>query len=140
MAETPEKKFWQSTNFWISATMIVLGAVMGFSESIAEQLVSATFGVIAAILSVRNLLKDGRFDWRRWINDSNFWAHLTVVLLSIFPAIPEGLISAIENLIRAIFTGNFQAIIIAAVPLFNVLYKLFRPAIIKMIGAAPETS
>jgi len=43
----PQKKWWQSTNFWISAVMVILGAVIGFSEDIAEQVVGAVFGVIA---------------------------------------------------------------------------------------------
>lgn len=122
-----EKKFWQSTNFYVNTVMVVLGSVLGFSEAMAQELVLAIFGTITVIFNLRNLLKDARFDWLKWVQDSNFWNYLAGAIIAAVPVIPAGLFDALNDALVAAINGNWPAAFIAGVTVFNIVYKLLRP-------------
>jgi len=50
-----QKKFWQGTNFWFAAIM-VLFSFFGGTESLAQNAVSAGVGIVALIGSIRQFL------------------------------------------------------------------------------------
>lgn len=128
-----EKKFWQSTNFWVNVAMLVLGGFIGFSQAMAEDIIGAVFGVFAAFTSIRNFLKDASFDFKKWVTDSNFWNYLAAVAIAIFPMIPGSLFAALEDVLINAINGNWQAAIIAGITLVNIIYKLVKPTIIKTL-------
>lgn len=123
------KKPWEGTNFYVNIISLLLGGYIGFNQAMAEDLVGAVFGVIAAGFSIRNLVKTGKYDWKKWFSDSNFYAYLSAIITAIWPMLPGELFSSFEELMQNLLSGNWQAAVIAGVYFINVLWKLvFKPA------------
>lgn len=99
----------------ILAAVLLIAVLLGLPEQAALAIVTA---VIAFVGVAREWLKDGvKLDF-----SGNWPAYLAALLLVVFPALAEAW-DLLPSLIGAIRSGNLNAIISAAILLFNVLAK-----------------
>ena len=119
-----EKKFWQSTNFLTFLGTFIISAFIGFdgTEAIVGQ-------IILGLASLRNLLKTGKFDWKKWISDSNFWMYLASILALAAPGIiDQQILDHLEDIVLELINWNdssLQRVLLAAFSLISFLLKKF---------------
>lgn len=119
------KKFWQSSNFWIALVLTIGGLWVGFPEGEAQGTVSALFALIASAGLLRNKLKDLQIDWRAWLSSKNTWNYLAAALTAAIPAIPLDLFDRLQDLATALIGGNWQGILTALFSIGTMLYYIF---------------
>lgn len=119
-----EKKFWQSTNFLTFFVTLFVSAFIGFdgTEAIVGQ-------IILGFASLRNLLKDGKFDWKKWVSDSNFWMYLGAILSLALPGIIDPqVLEHLEDIVLELINWNdssLQRVLLAFFSLVSFLLKKF---------------
>lgn len=121
------KQWWQSSNFWTALVLMAGGFFVGFPEETASGFVGLIFAIIAGGKTLQNYLTNANLDWRKWLNDANFWNYLGALLITIVPTLPVGLMDSLQNAVQAALGGNWQGMIIALFSLGTILYKVFKP-------------
>ena len=95
------------------------------SEETSGIIVAGGAGVVAAALAARNWIVTAKFDLdKSWVKDPNNIAYLTAVLVAISPKAAE-LIPGAVDLFNALSTGNWGAIISAAVSVVSLVWYSF---------------
>jgi len=122
-----EKKWYQSSNFWTAAIMVVAGAFVGFSQEMAGTAVGAVFGIVAVGKSLHNYFKSAEIDLKGWIMDSNFVNYALIVITTFIPAFDPQLLQKLQQLTGAIFDGDVSGVIAAVFSLATILYNIFKP-------------
>ena len=135
MAETSEKKWYESSNFWTDVVMIVGVVLVGFPSEAGISSIAAIFALIAGAKAIREGIKAGtKADWKGAINNSNFWNYLAAVVVAIVPGIPVELFGSVETAAQNLISGNLQGALIAGFSIFTILYNWLKkkPAAVKV--------
>lgn len=127
MNTTVEKKWYQSSNFWTAAVLMIGGAFVGFPEQIGTEVVGLIFGLIAGGKSLQNFLDNAKLDMKAWAADANFWNYLGTIIVAIVPTLPAETITHLETAVVNAIGGNWQGMIIALFSLGTILYKVLKP-------------
>lgn len=112
-------------NFWLNLVLLVGGFWVGFNGEEATALVGHVFAVIGGVGALANFFKNAELDWRRWLSNANFWNYLAVLLVMLVPEIPSEVIDSVEQIVQALLSKNYQALIGALFTLATFLYKIF---------------
>ena len=95
------------------------------SEETSGIIIAGGAGVVAAFLAIRNWIVTAKFDLNKsWVADPNNIAYLTAVVVAISPKAAEIIPGAVD-LFNALSTGNWGAIISAAVSVVSLVYYTF---------------
>lgn len=122
-----QKKFWQSTNFWIALVLAAGGLFIGFPENEARGLIAGLFGLIAIAGAFREKLKGlTKVAWKDWLRSANTWNYLGAALTAIVPMLPADLFVRLRELIDSILGGNWQGIVTALFSVATMLYYIIR--------------
>lgn len=123
-----QKKWYQSSNFWTAAIMVVAGIFVGFTEEMAGTAVGSVFAIVAAGKALHNYFKDAKIDWKGWVLNSNFVNYALIVITAFLPTFDPMLLQKLQQLAGAIFAGDVSGIIAAIFSLATILYNIFKPA------------
>ena len=116
---------WTGTNIYGMILLLVASAFGGMSEETSGIIVAGGSGVVAAFLAARNWIVTAKFNLdKSWVKDPNNIAYLTAVVVAISPKAAELIPGAVE-VFNALSTGNWGAIISAAVSLVSMIWYSF---------------
>ena len=107
----------------------IVAAVIGssFPEQIAKDAVAA---IIAAVGAVALLLKSLKSvtapKFKDIIKSPAVWASVLAVLVGLLPVLAP-IVPDLDNLVKAILSGNMSLIIQAAIGLFIAVYRIIKP-------------
>lgn len=119
------KKFYQGTQFWF-ALLILIGSFWGMTQDTATQVISAVVGLIGAVGTVRNFVKNAEpKPFLPTLLSANGINYLTAVLVAISPQLGD-IVPPLKSLIEAIQAGNWGAIVSALVSLGTIIFYLVR--------------
>ena len=125
MANQQSTPFWQGTNFWVAALMIVI-SFFGGGESLAQQVVMSVAGVIGAFFAVRQFVQTAKFGgWYQTLVQWNTLNYVAQVLLLVGIPNVDQLIPPLKDLIDAFVQGNWGLIISRFVSLATIIFYLF---------------
>jgi len=118
-----QKKFWQGTNFWFAALMVVF-SFFGGTEDLAQQIVSLGVGVVALFGAVRQFLPNAKFKGvKEVLGAANTWNYISGVVVLILPQAGE-LVPALRDLYDALILGNWGLVISRGVALLTIAFYL----------------
>ena len=131
-----QKNFWQSANFWFGLIGVVAAAfgALAFPEDAAKTAVSA----IIALFGAGNILYhyfrsiDGKVlidQLKASIKSYAFWASIITFLAGVLPVLP---VAELQNLVKAILSGDTSLMIQAGFALLLVVIKLIKPSGLKV--------
>ena len=120
------KKWYQSSNFWTAAVLLIGGAFVGFPEQIGTEIVGLLFALIAGGKTLQNFFDNAQFDVKSWLNDANFWNYLGTLVVALVPTLPADTIIHLETAVTSAIGGNWQGMIIALFSLGTILYKVLK--------------
>lgn len=123
-----KKYFWQSTNFWIALTSLLGALVVGFDSELGQKFVMEVFAVFASGGMLRNFFKENglKFDWTQ-VGTSNFWAQLGIIVTTVSGAVlPDELFNTLQEAAQAVFTQNWQALLVAMFSLATIIWNLVK--------------
>lgn len=127
MAETTNQqpqKFYEGTNFWFALLMVIL-SFFGGGENVAQALVTAGFGVVAAIGVFRQFLVGAKWKGLKGtLAEPNTWNYIAGVVLTILPQATD-LVPALHGVYDALITGNWGLVISRGIALLTIIYYLF---------------
>ena len=116
---------WTGTNIYGQLLLLIASLFGGMTQDTAGLIVAGGAGVVAAVLALRNWIVKAKFQLdKSWIADPNNIAYLTAVVVAISPKLAE-LIPGLKTLFDALSTGNWGAIITAAVSVISLIYYTF---------------
>ena len=119
------KKFYQGTQFWF-ALLILIGSFWGMTQDTATQVISAVVGLIGAVGTVRNFVKNAEpKPFLPTLLSANGINYLTAVLVAISPQLGD-IVPPLKSLIEAIQAGNWGAIVSTLVSLGTIIFYLVR--------------
>lgn len=125
MSNTTTTSPWTGTNVYGQILLLVASLFGGMSEETSGIIVAGGAGVVAAALAARNWIVTAKFNLdKSWVKDPNNIAYLTAVLVAISPKAAE-LIPGAVDLFNALSTGNWGAIISAAVSVVSLVWYSF---------------
>lgn len=119
-----KKDWYQSSNFWVAAVMVVAGVFVGFTEEMAESAVGAVFGIIAVGKSLHNYFKSAEINVKDWVLNSNFLNYALIVISTFTAAVSPEMLSKAQNLARAIFDGDISGILAAGFSVLTIIWNL----------------
>jgi len=117
----------QGTNFWVASCLFGITLFGSVSSEAVQGVVLAASATIAAFFAVRASFKYEGFDPLKRLKDGNFINYLSVILLSIFPELPGSIFESINDLLRGIFSQNWQLVVAEVIQIVTILYYLFNP-------------
>jgi len=132
----------KGTNFWVALCLFVLTLFGSVSGEAVQGVVLAASATIAAFFAIRVSFKYEGFDPLKRLKDGNFINYLSVILLSFFPELPGSIFESINDLLRGIFSQNWQLVVAEVIQIVTILYYLFNPktkTITSLPGKAPGT-
>lgn len=128
MGNTSTKPFWLSTNFALAALTLLL-SIFGGSMGLANQVVMAVVGLVAAFGAVRQFLPSAKFiGWRDVLTSGNTWSYLANVLVAVGLPNVDKLIPAFQELAAALIDSNWGRAISALITLVTMLWYIFTGA------------
>lgn len=122
-----DKKWFQSSNFWTAAVLLIGGAFIGFPEEIGTNIVNLLFALIAGGKTLQNFFDNAKFDIKKWAGDANFWNYLGTLLVALIPTLPTETILHLESAVTSALGGNWQGMIIALFSLGTIIYNILKP-------------
>jgi hypothetical protein len=134
-----QKKFWQSSNFW---TTLLVGVIGGFfviypGDAIGEG-VKALFTVIysGAIVSDWARSDGAKFDWKHALKDANWWNYLGSLVIVWWDKLPAEFFQELGNVVSQALAGNYQGALIGVFGLLSILFHIFiKPMLSKEVAA-----
>ncbi len=121
------KKWYQSANFYIALVLAIGGFFVGFPEGAAGDAVAAIFGLIGSGGAIYQFFKSRpERKGKSWFADANFWNYAGAVIVSIVPTYGGELVEPLKQTLTALIGGNWNGVIIGAVSLATILFKLFK--------------
>lgn len=124
-ATTTTKPFWQGTNFYFAALMVVF-SFFGGTENYAQQIVSTIVGVIALVGTTRQLLPSFKLqNWKEVLGKTNTWNYLSGVAVLILPQATE-FIPALRDVYDAMILGNWGLVISRGIALLTIIFYLLK--------------
>lgn len=124
MTNSTTPKFWEGTNFWFAFIMVIL-SFFGGGENTAQALVTAGFGVVAAVGVFRQFLVGAK--WKGFaatLAEPNTWNYLAAIMLTIVPKATD-LVPALQGVYDALIGGNWGLVISRGIALLTIIYYLF---------------
>lgn len=119
------KNGWLSTNFALTLILFIGGLFVGFSQQDAANGVGAIAALIASVGAIREKIKG--VDVKAWISNSNTWAYLGTLVVSIVPILPLELFQHLGDVARHVIGGNWQGILVSLFSIGTILYQIFKP-------------
>lgn len=127
------KKFWQSANFWFGLIAIAAAAFgLGFPEDAMKQIVAAVIALFSAGNIVYHYFRSVK--WGEQIDQIKgslksyaFWASIIAFVAGIVPVIP---VHELQELVKAILSGDTSLMIQAGFALLLVIIKLIKPGML----------
>jgi len=122
------KDFLKSRLFLFGIVSIV-AAVIGssFPEQIAKDAVAAIIAAVGAVALLFKSLKSVTAPkFKDIIKSPAVWASILAVLVGLLPVLAP-LVPDLDNLVKAILSGNMSLIIQAAIGLFIAVYRIIKP-------------
>lgn len=122
------KKFWQSSNFWVSIVLAIGALFVGFPAEEAKDWIYQLFGVLSGGMILRNFFKDNplKFDLSK-IKTANFWNYIAVIVTSIVGTqLPPELFTNLQQITEALMNADWQAAMLVAFQLVNIIYHLVK--------------
>ena len=117
--------FLKSTNFWFASFMVIL-SLFGGGEDLANQVVMAVVGTIAAFGAVRQFVQSAKFGgWKQTLIQGNTLNYLFSALTLVGLPSLETAIPALKDFISSIVDGNWGLAISRGVALLTILFYLF---------------
>ena len=117
--------FLKSTNFWFASLMVIL-SLFGGGEDLANQVVMAVVGTIAAFGAVRQFVQSAKFGgWKQTLIQGNTLNYLFSALTLVGLPSLETAIPALKDFISSIVDGNWGLAISRGVALLTILFYLF---------------
>lgn len=126
MSTATNKKWYQSSGFWVGAALLIFSAWSGFTTETGEVITSMVLAVFGGIMAIYRLLKDGTPDWSKWLKNGNTWTYFTAVISAMFGDELVTLIPKLQAMVESISAGNFQAIITALISFGVSIYYFIR--------------
>jgi hypothetical protein len=124
--ENQEKKFWQSSNFWIILmTGVIGGFFVGFPREAVSDGIAAIFVLIYSGAIMRDAFSTMKFDWKKAIGDKNWWNYLSGIVVSILPLIPVEVFQQLADIAQHAIGGNWQGVLVGVFGLLTILYHIF---------------
>lgn len=125
MSTPTTQKFWQGTNFWVAALLVVL-SLFGGGEGLATQVVMSVSGVIAAFFALRQFLSSAKFGgWKETFLQGNTLNYISQVLLLVGVPNIDQIVPPLKDLIDAFVQGNWGLVISRVVSLATIVFYLF---------------
>jgi hypothetical protein len=119
------KSPWMGTNIYGQILLLIASLFGGMSPDTSGLIVAGGAGVVGAVLAARNWITTAKFNLEKsWVKDPNNIAYLTAVIVAISPKAGE-LIPGAVDVFNALSSGNWGAIISAAVSLASIAYYSF---------------
>lgn len=121
-AQEPTKKFWQSTNFYFAAIMLI-GSFWGLQEQTAQTIIGVGVAGIAAIGGIRQFLQTAKFggflDTLKQANTQNYIVSLLAIL-----GIPQAqtLVDSASKIVDAAQQKNYGLLISTVLSFFTILF------------------
>jgi len=116
---------WTGTNIYGQILLLIASLFGGMSPDQSGLIVAGGAGAVASALAIRNWIINAKFNLdKSWVKDPNNIAYLTAVVVAISPKAAE-LIPGAVDVFNALSTGNWGAIISAAVSLVSIAYYSF---------------
>ena len=113
------------TNIYGQILLLIASLFGGMSPDTSGLIVAGGAGVVGAVLAARNWFTTAKFNLEKsWVKDPNNIAYLTAVIVAISPKAGE-LIPGAVDVFNALSSGNWGAIISAAVSLASIAYYSF---------------
>ena len=124
MSETTSSP-WTGTNIYGQILLLIASLFGGMSPDQSGLIVAGGAGAVASALAIRNWIINAKFKLdKSWVSDPNNIAYLTAVVVAISPKAGE-LIPGAVDVFNALSSGNWGAIISAAVSLVSIAYYSF---------------
>lgn len=108
---TTNKQWYQGTNFWVSAVMVILGIFTGIQESDIRELVNVVFGGIGSVFAIREAIKGGSIDVKRWLSSANTYNYLFAIVATFLPTVPPEWFTQLNGIASGIVTQNYTAML-----------------------------
>lgn len=121
--QTTGGPWWLSTNFALTAVLLVGGLFVGFERADAVTGVTAVSTFIALFGALREKIKG--VDFKAWIGNKNTWAYLGTIVVTFVPAIPVELFQHAGDIAAAAIGGNYQGILVGLFAAIPIIYNLF---------------
>lgn len=115
--------WWLSTNFALTAVLLVGGLLKGFDVVDATTGVDAVATLVAVWGASREKIKG--VDFKAWIGNKNTWAYLGTIVVTFAPAIPLELFQHAGDIAAAAIGGNYQGILVGLFAAIPIIYNLF---------------
>ena len=116
---------WTGTNIYGQILLLLASLFGGMSPDQSGLIVAGGAGAVASALAIRNWIINAKFKLdKSWVADPNNIAYLTAVVVAISPKAGE-LIPGAVDVFNALSSGNWGAIISAAVSLVSIAYYSF---------------
>lgn len=103
--------WWQGTNFWVALVMAFGGISVGLSETDVREFVNYIFGGVGVAFAIREKVKASGINVKAWLSSKNTWNYLFAVAATFFPAVPPEWFSRLNEIVGAIFTKNYTALL-----------------------------
>lgn len=120
------KKWWESTSFFISLVILVGGLWNNFPSNEAQIAVQNIIALVATGGTLRTFFKTAKLDVVSWLQNSNTWQGLGVILATWVPSLTPELFAGVEALVKAIFSQNLTSIFSAVFALATIIYNIVK--------------
>ena len=121
-----QKKWWQSTNFYIAMALFIAGLFTGIPKIETASLVQSVFAVFAAAVAFRDKVSNPKLDWQGWLKEKNTWNYLSVMLVALVPTLSPQFAETLRSLFDNINMGNWQGAITAVFSVLTMLWYAIR--------------
>jgi hypothetical protein len=119
-------KFWQGTNFWVTLSLLVAVGFTSFTEQTGETISLAVAGVFAGVFAVRQLVKDGKWDFTKFRTSVNTWNYLSqLVVLALGPELAQ-FVPLLRDLVDAALLKDYGKIISIVFNIGTLIYFLLQ--------------
>jgi len=119
-------KFWQGTNFWVTLALLVTVGFTSFTEQTGETISLAVAGVFAGVFAVRQLVKDGKWDFTKFRTSVNTWNYISqLVVLALGPEFAQ-FIPLLRDLVDAAILKDVGKIISVVFSIGTLIYYLIQ--------------
>jgi len=118
-------KWWQGTNFYIGAMMLIL-APFGISQGFATEVVTFGFSAVSLVGLTRSTVITAKFKgWAALFSDKNWWNYASATVIAFSPAIAT-LIPPLQEIAGAISLKNYGGIITGLLTLGTMIFHLIK--------------
>lgn len=121
--QTTGGPWWLSTNFALTAVLLVGGLFVGFERTDAVTGVGAVSSIIALFGALREKIKG--VDFKAWLANKNTWAYLGTIVVTFVPILPGELFQHLGDIASAAIGGNYQGILVSLFAALPILYNIF---------------